>query len=210
MKRVQILCPLQTLPSTIFYHARNLESVELPNTIETIGGDAFNSCGSLTSFVFPENLKVIESRAFGDTGIEVLELPVSLDSIGDQAFASMKRNPGMGGLQLIRIHAVVPPKCAGDMVFTNYNNTDWRTYQEVPLEVPAGSVEAYKNAPVWKNFSKIYAIGTTTDIEFPSVQTGQDETAASYTLNGVRTNGQTKGLILRREGNGKMKKVLVK
>ena len=204
MKRVQILCPLQTLPSTIFYHARNLESVELPNTIETIGGGAFDSCGSLASFVFPENVKVIESGAFGGTGIEVLELPASLDSIGDQAFASM------GGLQLIRVHAVVPPKCAGDMVFSNYYNTDWRTYQEVPLEVPEESIEAYKNAPVWKNFSNICALGATTGVELSTTHAEQQQATDSYTLSGVKTKGQTKGLTLVRESNGSVKKVLVK
>lgn len=210
MKSAQILCPLQTLPSTIFYDARNLKSVELPNTIETIGENAFNSCGSLTSFVFPENVKVIERGAFGDTGIEVLELPVSLDSIGDQAFASMRRNPGMGGLQLIRVHAVVPPKCAGDMVFTNYDNTDWRTYQEVPLEVPEESIEAYKNAPVWKNFSNICALGATTGVELSTTHAEQQQATDSYTLSGVKTKGQTKGLTLVRESNGSVKKVLVK
>ena len=197
----KILCSV--LGKGAFSYCQNLETVELSPDLKVIESGAFNNSG-ISTIQIPGSVEIINDKAFESCkNLVSLELPASLDSIGEKAFNSCI------GLEIITSYAENPPKAAFDNIFTYYD-TNWRIYENAVLEVPAGSVEAYKNAPVWKNFSKIYAIGTTTDIEFPSVQTGQDETAASYTLNGVRTNGQTKGLILRREGNGKMKKVLVK
>lgn len=53
-----------------------------------IGAHAFSEFSSLTSFVFPQNISVIENGAFaGCSDIEKLELPNTLTSIGENAFA---------------------------------------------------------------------------------------------------------------------------
>jgi len=92
-----------------FQNCLNLANVSLPSSLSTIGESAFNSCAQLKQIVipdrvtaiadstflrclqlkdvtFPTELKSIGRRAFAVTGIVNLDLPFSLDSIGDQAF----------------------------------------------------------------------------------------------------------------------------
>ena len=159
MKSAKILCPIEKVPGNLFERAVSLESVELPNTVLIIGENAFWRNHSLKKFTFPENVQIIERSAFEETVIKELDLPASVDSIGERAFAALKANNG--GIRLIKVNAAVPPKAEFDNTFTNYDNTEWRIYQEVPLEVPTESIELYRNAPVWKNFITILPLGTT-------------------------------------------------
>ena len=47
------------------FNCCSLVSIDLPENLARIGGEAFMSCSGLTSVVFPEKLEVIESYAFG-------------------------------------------------------------------------------------------------------------------------------------------------
>ena len=67
----------------------NLKTVKLPSTLTTIGGKAFQSCGSLTSIVLPSGLTTIGSNTFQSTKIQTLVLPATLTSVGGAAFHSM-------------------------------------------------------------------------------------------------------------------------
>ena len=67
----------------------NLKTVKLPDTVTTIGGKAFQSCGSLTSIVLPSKLTTIGSNTFQSTKIQTLVLPATLTSVGDAAFNSV-------------------------------------------------------------------------------------------------------------------------
>ena len=66
-----------------------LKTVKLPSTLTTIGGKAFQSCGSLTSIVLPSGLTTIGSNTFQSTKIQTLVLPATLTSVGGAAFHSM-------------------------------------------------------------------------------------------------------------------------
>ena len=66
-----------------------LKTVKLPSTVTTIGGKAFQSCGSLTSIVLPSGLTTIGSNTFQSTKIQTLVLPATLNSVGGAAFHSM-------------------------------------------------------------------------------------------------------------------------
>ena len=67
----------------------NLKTVLLPSTLTTIGGKAFQSCGSLTSIVLPSGLTTIGSNTFQSTKIQTLVLPATLTSVGGAAFHSI-------------------------------------------------------------------------------------------------------------------------
>ena len=66
-----------------------LKTVKLPNTVTTIGGKAFQSCGSITSITLPNGLTTIGSNTFQSTKIEKLVLPATLTSVGGAAFHSI-------------------------------------------------------------------------------------------------------------------------
>lgn len=56
------------------------------DTVTTIGTKAFSYNEQLQSVVLPENLEIIEDKAFQGTGLTTLSLPLSLQTIGDLSF----------------------------------------------------------------------------------------------------------------------------
>ena len=100
---------VSSIGKAAFQNCLNLASVSLPSSLRAIGENAFNSCGKLESIVIPDRitviaestffrclqlrevtlpkgLKAIGELAFAVTGLEKLNLPLGLDSIGRQAF----------------------------------------------------------------------------------------------------------------------------
>ena len=72
-----------------FYNCSSLTSIEIPNSVTSIGGSAFLGCCSLTSVTFGENsqLSSIESFAFNNcNSLTDIEIPNGVTSIGSSAF----------------------------------------------------------------------------------------------------------------------------
>lgn len=84
------------LPDTItsigersFFGCSSLTTINLPEGLTEIGNSAFRSCGSLTDIVLPDTLKTIGSYAFQNcVSISgTLNIPASVTSIGSSTFA---------------------------------------------------------------------------------------------------------------------------
>ncbi|MCQ2110658.1 MAG: leucine-rich repeat domain-containing protein [Bacteroidaceae bacterium] len=84
-------------------------------------------------------------------------------------------------------------------------------YENALLQVPAGSIDAYRNAPCWSLFSNIYEEG--------QVPTGVDtivsDTSARvseyYDLSGKRVNNPSvSGIYIQRLSDGRTKKIVIK
>ena len=58
-----------------FWHCENLKSVSIPDSVTTIGCDAFNGCHSLYSLYLPDSVTTIEGGALGDSGLTYVRLP---------------------------------------------------------------------------------------------------------------------------------------
>ena len=81
-------------------------------------------------------------------------LPTTIEEIGDGAFSDCKN------LRQVNCHASVPPVLGKDAFKLNaINGKEFTPLQEtLILLVPETSVEAYKNAPGWKEFKNIISI----------------------------------------------------
>lgn len=76
----------------------------------------------------------------------VLSIPQSVEYIDGDAFVNYKE------LECIECEAAVPPVIIGSPFNT-------QTYANVRLQVPAGSLEAYRAAPVWNKFKNMVEEG---------------------------------------------------
>ncbi len=79
--------PVTAIGDFAFTGCTALQSVTLPEGLQTIGNSAFRDCTSLTSVTFPEELQTITSYAFsGCTALQSVTFPEWLQSIGNSAF----------------------------------------------------------------------------------------------------------------------------
>lgn len=104
------------------------------------------------SVVVPDGVMKILYGGFFDcyVGLKSVDLPASVESIGQRAFWHCK------ALQRLACRATVPPRLereAFDVVFEKNAQ-----YQELPVYVPAASVDAYRADKDWGKFEKILPI----------------------------------------------------
>lgn len=133
---------LRTIGKGAFQQTWLLSAVEIPASVETIGDNAFSS-GALSCLTFESGskLKTVGDSALSWTKLTTIDMAscTGIESIGRQYLRS---DPS---LRLFRIGTRVPPVCRG--------------LESIPehaeLQVPAGCVEAYRNAPGWSAFSII-------------------------------------------------------
>ena len=135
---------LTAIGNHAFNNCKALTSIEIPSSVTTIGSYAFNSCSSLEKVIFGEDSQLTEFRngvfAHCDK-LTSIDIPSKVVKIDDWAF-SESRN-----IKSIRNYAKEVPE------IINFNNTSI-----VQIQVPEASIEAYKAAEPWKNYTitKIY------------------------------------------------------
>jgi hypothetical protein len=65
-----------------------LQRISFPETLETIGDNAFNGCYALQQINFPENLKSIGGYAFYSCRLNTVSLPEKIEGIDSNVFSS--------------------------------------------------------------------------------------------------------------------------
>ena len=88
---IELPATLETIGGYAFYGCRGLTSIDLSNctSLRSIGYNAFFNCDGLTSITLSSSLTSIGSAAFsGCYGLTSITLPSSLESIGNFAFDS--------------------------------------------------------------------------------------------------------------------------
>ena len=101
---------------------------------------------TITKVVIADSVTSIGDYAFCRcAGLTSITLPSSLTSIGSYVFFDCT------GLTEITVEAVVPPTVGSYNSFYNVSRS-------IPVCVPAGSVQAYKDAEIWKEFTNIIGV----------------------------------------------------
>lgn len=146
-----------TLPTSLtsigdyaFARCTGLTTITVPNSVTSIGKYAFGRCYGLASIKLPESLTSISSGLFyWADGLKSITLPATLTAIGDDAFN------GCTGLTEMKVNSTVPPT-TGSGVFYNVDKS-------IPLYVKTSSLDLYRNAETWKDFTKIIGSDFTID-----------------------------------------------
>ncbi len=123
-----------------FYYCTGLTSITLPNSVTSIGMETFFGCSSLTSVSISESVTSIESGVFYECeSLTSVTIPKGVTSIGVETFF------GCTGLTQMTVLATTPPAVGMDAFYN--------VIREIPVYVPAESLDAYQNADVWKEFN---------------------------------------------------------
>lgn len=129
----------------VFSECTNLTSVTLPNLITSLPYRFFYNCNKLTDLDIPATVKYIGEWAFYQCyALLALELPAAVTTIDETAFQKCT------GIAHIKSYAATPP--------TAYLSSFSGVSYSIPLYVPEGSVQAYKDAFIWENFTNITAL----------------------------------------------------
>ena len=147
-----------------FFNCQMFDSIDIAGSVTKIGSNAFTYCNSLKSVVLPNGVTTLDELAFCDCGLVSITLPNTVYSIGIAAFIETP-------LTTVTNLNTVPITINSD-VFEDIN------IGACTLKVPMGSVEAYKNAPVWKEFN-IVGINVGID-EFEDPKSGGGEQLMVY------------------------------
>lgn len=63
----------------------------MPNSLTSIGYDAFDGCSDITNITLPQNLSKIGGYAFASVNFTSIEIPDSVTSIEQYTFANCKK-----------------------------------------------------------------------------------------------------------------------
>ena len=88
IKKVIISEGITSISDSAFFNCYNVEEVIMPNGITTIGKWALSDCKKLKTIQLPATLKNIDDFAFCFTILENLDLPDSVQTIGESVFPS--------------------------------------------------------------------------------------------------------------------------
>ncbi|MBQ2978635.1 MAG: leucine-rich repeat protein [Bacteroidaceae bacterium] len=129
----------------VFHNSNNLTEIHASNGVSTNSSQIFYNCTSLKSVVIDNNTTIINDEVFrGCSSLNKITIPQNITNLGEYAIA------GCSGLIEIKVEAINPPYAESN----TFNVID----KSIPVYVPAESVEAYKQAEYWSEFTNIVAI----------------------------------------------------
>lgn len=87
IKKVILPNSIRSIGADAFYHCSSLTSINIPDSVIGIGDYAFNGCVSLVSINIPDSVTSIGDDAFSEcTSLTSINIPNSVTSIGEYAF----------------------------------------------------------------------------------------------------------------------------
>ena len=155
---------VKVLGNSSFYHSNNLTSLILPDGLTTVEDFALYACQKLKMVYIPSSLTSIGEGFLAFSNVEHVKIPEGVTELSYQFLGGCSAlktlelpasltTPGWlfcgdcTALQSVTCKAVTPPALESN-AFKNV------VLAGVTLKVPAASVSAYENAPIWKDFKK--------------------------------------------------------
>ena len=133
---------ISTIGEAAFFECSTLRSITIPEGVTTIEYGAFYNCANLKEVTLPEGVVTIGNYAFCHClGLHNIKLPASVAFLGNYAFS------GCTYLVGVYCKATTPP-VGGHAMFANNG-----LYRQI--YVPAESVEAYRQAQYWIEYSAV-------------------------------------------------------
>ena len=118
-----------------------LQSVNIGDSVTSIGGYAFQPCYSLASITIPDSVTSIDKNAFQNCySLASITIPDSVTSIGNSAFYSCV------GVAKYHLKPTTPPTLASTNAFTSIPS-------DCIIYVPQGCLDAYQTATNWSNYA---------------------------------------------------------
>jgi hypothetical protein len=160
-----------TVGSSAFAGCRTLPSVVIPNSVNTIDSNAFSGCIQLKTVTINAGstvLTFLSTNTFGNCPIETLSLGRDLSYNPGTNYIPFRGITALKtliiGSQVTAIGQNLFNGCTGLTSVTNNATTPQTinanvfggiTVKNIPLTVPAESINLYKAANVWKDFFSI-------------------------------------------------------
>jgi hypothetical protein len=120
----------------------SLISVKIPNSITSVGNNAFYGCSKLITVTIPNSVISIGDYAFFNcSGLIDISIGSSVTSIGEGSFGNCS------GMTEMYVKAVNPP-LLGNYAFHNIPPA-------IAVDVPCGSENSYRTAYGWSSFTNI-------------------------------------------------------
>ena len=135
-----------------FSNCINLESVQLPDTLESIGLYVFDNCSNLQSIVIPAKIRKINKYTFnGCSNLRIIEFKGRIDSVGENAFKGCKNLQPNG---VVGLNDEMKKVILGQIDYTppyvvDHDDAKLRVEE---LEIHGGMIDPheYENAPKLK------------------------------------------------------------
>lgn len=149
LKRVVLPKSLTEIPDNLLSLCNILEEADIPKSVTKINCSAFQWCYELKTNLPPE-IKWIDWDAFSYCALDSIVLPATVEYIGGGAFNDLT------SLQKIYSMSLVPPVCA-EHPLVNPGKGPFHGYtpNDIPVYVPIGSGEKYRQAFGWNYFTNI-------------------------------------------------------
>ena len=149
-KTLLLGCKNSTIPDGVLaigalaFNNCQIEKIQFPETVKSIGDYAFASCRYLTEVILPEGLDSIAYGAFSNCELlETIEFPTTMKFFGEEAFY------GCHNLMNV-VSNIENPKEISESVF-GYGYSS--VYSQATLWVPKGKIDSYKRTGGWNNFN---------------------------------------------------------
>ena len=125
-----------------YINDQEIKDLVIPNSVDSIHDYAFYYCYSLTSVTLGESVTSIGEEAFaGCYFLTSVTIPNSVTSIGSSAFKNCS------SLTSITCEVATPPTVGSE--------TFYGVSTSIPVYVPCGSVQTYKAASGWSDFTNL-------------------------------------------------------